>query len=237
MDGFGTAGPPPGKLGDPITLLRAAASGDPEDRARKLLAAETAIRQLAVRLSDTDAAPLRRGLARYGVKLGRQTHQGGLDYRSDLLWRVWREFPETEAGERAFVELLNRGWNTDSGEGCPPNPDLFRSVIEKGEAFLADRPESRVRKEVLYSVAVAYESWWSIAHAPADDEFVNAPPYPRRAANVRQAALARERAIEYYREVARIAPGTPEAAAALRRLPRLVLGFDTGQRRFFCSYC
>jgi len=24
---------------------------------------------------------------------------------------------------------------------------------------------------------------------------------------------------------------------SLRRLPRLLLGLDTGQRRFFCSYC
>jgi hypothetical protein len=34
-----------------------------------------------------------------------------------------------------------------------------------------------------------------------------------------------------------MAPGSPEAASALRRLPRLELGLDTGQRRFFCSYC
>jgi hypothetical protein len=90
---------------------------------------------------------------------------------------------------------------------------------------------------VLYALAVANESWWSIAHAPKDDEFVNAPPYPRRAANARQAQRALEVAIRYYREVVRIAPGTPEAASALRRLPRLELGLDTGQRRFFCSYC
>ena len=43
--------------------------------------------------------------------------------------------------------------------------------------------------------------------------------------------------MRYYREVANMFPGTPEAASALRRLPRLELGIDTGQRRFFCSYC
>jgi len=37
--------------------------------------------------------------------------------------------------------------------------------------------------------------------------------------------------------VANMFPGTPEAASALRRLPRLEMGLDTGQRRFFCSYC
>ena len=90
---------------------------------------------------------------------------------------------------------------------------------------------------MLSALAVANESWWSIAHAPADDPTVSAPPYPRRAANMRQAGRARSEAIRYYREVARLAPGTPEATSALRRLPRLELGLDTGQRRFFCSYC
>ena len=90
---------------------------------------------------------------------------------------------------------------------------------------------------LLYALAQANESWWSIAHAPKDDEWGNAPPFPRRAANAQQASRARDEAIRYYREVAAAFPGTPEAASALRRLPRLELGLDTGQRRFFCSYC
>jgi len=43
--------------------------------------------------------------------------------------------------------------------------------------------------------------------------------------------------MRYYRAVVSMAPGSPEAASALRRLPRLELGLDTGQRRFFCSFC
>ena len=155
-----------------------------------------------------------------------------------MLFRsVWREWPETEGGELAFLELQRRGWNTDPGEGCPKNPDLFRDVIDKAEAFLASHPRTDFRKEVLYALAVANESWWSIAHAPANDEFVNAPPYPRRAANASEAERARADAMRYYREVVSMAPGSPEAASALRRLPRLELGLDTGQRRFFCSFC
>ena len=183
------------------------------------------------------AAGVRRQLARYGVKLGGMTHEGGLAYGRELLWRVWRESPETEGGELAFLELQRVGWYTGSGEGCPKNPDLFREVIAKAEAFLASHPRTDFRTQVLYALAVANESWWSIAHAPADDAFVSAPPYPRRAANARQAGRARDEAIRYYREVVRMAPGSPEAASALRRLPRLELGLDTGQRRFFCSYC
>ena len=151
-------------------------------------------------------------LARYGAKLGGMTHYGGLEYRHELLERVWRESPDTEAGELAFLRLQGGGWNNGPAEGCPPNPDLFREVIVKAEAFLSAHPRTDFRKHVLYALAQANESWWSIAHAPADDEWVNAPPYPRRAANAQQAGRARDEAIRYYREVVRLAPGSPEAA-------------------------
>jgi hypothetical protein len=70
-----------------------------------------------------------------------------------------------------------------------------------------------------------------------NDAIVSAPPYPRRAINAAQSVAARERAIQYYREIVQFAPNSAEAASARRRLPRLELGLDTGQRRFFCSYC
>jgi len=222
---------------DVASLLRDAEGSPRGQKALLLLAADMLVSKLAGSLNDAADGPLRRTLSRHGVKLGGQTHQGGLDYRNDLLWRVWRDFPDTEAGELAFLQLQNRGWRTDTGEGCPPDPDLFREVIGKGEAFLQQHPQSRLRLQVTYTVAVAYESWWSIAHAPADDPIVSAPPYPRKTANAQQSAMARERAIRYYRDVVAIAPQSPEAASAHRRLPRLELSLDTGQRRFFCSFC
>jgi hypothetical protein len=76
-----------------------------------------------------------------------------------------------------------------------------------------------------------------MALIPSGEGNVFSVPYPRRAANARQAPRARERAIECYRELVRLAPDSPEAAAALRRLPRLELNLDTGQRRFFCFAC
>ena len=223
---------------DLSAILRDAdASGAPR-RALCLLAADDVANKLSQWLTESAAAnEVRRLLARYGATLGGMTHYGGLEYRHELLERVWRESPDTEAGELAFLRLQSGGWNNGPAEGCPPNPDLFREVIVKAEAFLFAHPRTDFRKHVLYALAQANESWWSIAHAPADDEWVNAPPYPRRAANARQAARARDEAIRYYREVVRLAPDSPEAASALRRLPRLELGLATGQRRFFCSYC
>jgi hypothetical protein len=229
---------------DLLDLLRPAASRDL--RALRLLAADALVAKLALLLVDSPpgrtgearaTAGIRRQLAGYGVTLGHTMHDGRLAYGRDLLWRVWREFPDTGAGELAFLELECRGWDTSARIGCPTNPDLFREVIARGTAYLAGHPKSSVRMQVSYAVAVAYESWWSIAHAPAGDAFIGAPPYPRRASNARLAGEARTHAIEYYRRVVRMAPASPEAAAALRRLPRLELDLDTGQRQFFCSYC
>jgi hypothetical protein len=222
-------------LDDLAGLLRESDRAGRPRRALYLLAAHQVANKLA-QMSD-DGAALRRLLSGYGAKVGGPTHQGGLDYGSDLLWRVWREFPETEGGELAFLELQQRSWNTSTDEGCPKDPDLFRLVIERGESFLASHPNTDFRREVTYTMAVANESWWSIAHAKPDDGIVAQIPYPRRAANARQADAARERAITLYKEVVRLAPDSPQAAAALRRIPRLELKLDTGQRRFFCSYC
>src|ERR1039457_4560858 len=127
---------------DLTAILREADGADAPRRALCLLAADAVVNKLSgglVELSangahESAAAPgVRRQLAPYGVKLGGMTHDGGLAYERELLWRVWREWPETEAGELAFLELQRVGWNTGSGEGCPKNPDLFREVIAKAE--------------------------------------------------------------------------------------------------------
>src|SRR5262249_48630242 len=158
-----------------------------------LLAADQVANKLSQWLTESspETGSVRRLLARYGAKLGGMTHYGGLEYRHELVWRVWREWPDTEGGELAFLGLLGSGFSTGPGEGCPPNPDLFREVIARGEVFLASHPRTDFRRQVLYALAQANESWWSIAHAPKDDPWVNAPPYPRRAANARTAAGAR----------------------------------------------
>jgi hypothetical protein len=212
-----------------------------DERAMLLLAANGLITKLSTLLweVDSETAPaglIRLQLAKFGVKLGGILHDGGLAYNQDLLWRVWREFPDSQAGQLAFVELQQHGWYTNPGIDCPANPDLFHDVIEHGEAFLVQHPATPFRKEVLFTLAAANESWWSIAHAPAGDPFVGDIPYPRKNLNKQKAAAARERAIDYYEQIVTLAPESPEAASAERQLPRLKLALDTGQRRFFCSY-
>jgi hypothetical protein len=228
-----------------LSLLDIASRALLDERAMLLLAVNGLVAKLSTLLTEFDAtgehesaaaAPLRAQLATFGVKLGEVAHDGGLAYHQDLLWRVWREFPDTQAGQLAFLELQQHGWYNGPEIGCPANPDHFRDVIEHGEAFLAQHPATQFRKEVLFTLAVANESWWSVAQAPKDDGWVSAVSYPRKELNKPQAAAARERAIAYYEEIVKLAPDSPEAASAERRLPRLKLRLDTGQRRFFCSY-
>jgi hypothetical protein len=124
------------------------------------------------------------------------------------------------------------GWYPESdGYSRPENPDLFRDVVEHGESFLADHPNSPVRLRVRFAVANAYETWWSISLAPATDE--NFGTYPRRAENDRTSDAARLKAISGYEQIERVAPGSDYALFAARHLPRLRLRLDTGLRRWF----
>lgn len=148
-------------------------------------------------------------------------------YRRDLLRRVWTEFPATPWGEWAFVLRLQRGW--DSGVGCGGGAAEFRAVIREGERFLTRRPRSPHRASVLFAVALAHETWWSLAHAEGD-AYADAKDYQTGR------DTARRRAISAYDEIVRLAPRGDEARHAARVLGRLRLGLATNQRTFYCVY-
>ena len=171
------------------------------------------------------------GLTLRGAGLG-----GVWVYSGDLLRDIWREFPATSWGEDAFVFLLASGW--DTSPTCEAGADRFREVIRQGEKFLTDRPASPRRPQVLFYVAEAYETWWSLSQAvpctgnqTADcDDYANPGDYQQGSAE------ARQKAIEAYEQLAQFAPQSDEAAYAQRHLPLLKQGEDTNQRRFFCIY-
>jgi hypothetical protein len=62
------------------------------------------------------------------------------------------------------------------------------------------------------------------------DDYVEAAKYRDGA------EAAKRKAISIYEQIANLAPDSPEAAYARRRLPRLKLGIDTAQRAFYCIY-
>ena len=179
--------------------------------------------------AEADAA--RRQLLPFGVHLGPE-FKDGLRYDHDLLSEVWQKYPDTEWGEYTFLRLQGMGWNPASdGYTRPNNPDTFRDVVEHGEAFLASHPRSPARLQVLFAVGSAYETWWSVALAPASDE--NFGAYPRRTENDGKKDSARLKAIADYEQIQKLAPDSSYALFAARHLPRLRLRLDTGFRRWF----
>ena len=138
--------------------------------------------------------------------------------------------PEPSGGV-AFIRLLDAGWWT--GVGCPDRGGtgaLFRDAVREGERFLAERPDSEHRVLVSFVLAQAYETWWSVSLAE-NDTYVMDPGAYREGAEE-----ARGRAVELYGRIRALAPGSDRAVYAAMHLPRLRMGLDTGQRRFYCVY-
>ncbi len=224
---LGTLYFPPGKgaretLEALVGLLRGAREGERERRAARLVAAD----DLAVRLSEVQAEAsevelVRQRLAAYGIRYV----QPGRNYDHSLLRRAWREFPETEWGQRAFLLLQQASCSIPDFGGL----ESFRGVIREGEQFLRDDPETAFRKEQLYFLAVANETEWSLSRAVPGD-----PTAEGSHVDEASAERARERAIALYEELNRMAPGSEEADAGRLVLPRLKLKLGTGQRTFFC---
>ncbi|MGH9632951.1 MAG: hypothetical protein ACRD7E_32005 [Bryobacteraceae bacterium] len=174
---------------------------------------------------------VRAQLASYGVRYSGVGHYSGeLEYDRSLLRRAWNEFPDTPWGQRAFL-MRQRLSCSIPDFGCQ-GPNRFRTVIEKGERFLREYPDTSLRKEQVYHLALANETWWSLSQAEPGDLSAQGAEVDKVSGE-----RARKRAIELYEELQRIAPGSPEARAGQLALPRLKLGLGTGERTFFCFSC
>ena len=226
-----------------VTLLRLL-NPDARDR-QKTAALLVAADDLAVRLGSfmmirsivnraasvteaPDSSSIRQELAPYGIRYTGPGHYSGvLEYDRSLLRRAWNEFPDTPWGQRAFLMLQSQScsgirFNCDG-------PNCFRSVIQQGEKLLRDHPQTPFRKEQIYHLALAYETWWSLSKAQPGD-----PTAEGAKIDEQSASAARAKAIDLCEGLARLAPGSPEEQWGLLRLPRLKLSLDTGERRFFC---
>ncbi len=224
-------------------LLRLS-KGEPEQRAAALVAADQLVRRLAILLVIrtvidgreniviTDGtSKLNSQLATYGVHFGGIGHYSGyLDYDYNLLARAWKEFPATTWGQRAFLLLQRLGCATPRF-GCD-GPNCFLAVIQQGESFLNSYPDTEFRKEQIYQLAQANETWWSLGQAPSDD--ITAIGARTTKASSEQ---ARQRAIGLYEQLLQIAPDSAQAQSAQLALPRLKLKLDTNERSYFCFSC
>ena len=212
-------------------LLDAAETAPPGQRPELMFAAEDLAKQIVCEMEDQAACEqLRKEFARYQLTLRGAELCVVFVYSHDLLWRLWRTYPQSEWGERAFVLLQEYGW--DTSPACEQGTDQFREVIRRGEEFLAQRPNSAQREAVRLLVAEAYATWWSLSREtrPGMADYVDAKRYQA------DADEARIKAIDILEELAQHAPGTntkeyaQQVAAALRKKAAL------DYYRFFCIY-
>jgi|GEM_PF-2152777 len=223
-----------------LKLMAQAKEGDRNRRAAVLVAADrlaTRMGALLVVASIVNGSEhiqevenserVRLQLASHGIRYGGIGHYSGeLEYDHSLLRRAWKEFPETQWGQRAFL-LLQELLCSLPGNSCK-GPNCFRAVIEQGEAFLQQYPDTVFRKEVIYHLAVANDTWWSLSQAePAEEADVDPASAER----------ARQRAIQLYERLLQMDPHSAEARIGSMALPRLKLKLDTGERKFFCGMC
>lgn len=153
----------------------------------------------------------------------------GWYYQHNLLARCWMMHPDDRWGQAALTVLLDMGF--DTAGGCGAGADEFSNVIATGEQLLRQYPSSPWEKQVMYMMGEAYETWWSIAQA-REDEYVGDEAGKDRPG----AEQARLKAIDYYEKVD-ASELTPTMQLQIRhRLPRLKLGIDTNQRKFWCIY-
>jgi hypothetical protein len=212
-----------------LQLLDAPSASSLQRRALLLIAAD----RLADSVLETERESpqwdeQRQHFANRGLHFEWAELDGGWIYPHDVLLRVWSEYGSTAWGERAFLELLSRGWTTHVA--CQDGSDEFRAVIEHGESFLRARPNSPVRSQVVLLIAQAYETWWSLSLAGSNDDYADRRMYQDGA------MPARLKAIENYDELLQRRAAADLQVYARLALPRLRIGVDTNQRRFFCVY-
>jgi len=212
-------------------LFDATAKAAANDQPAMLLAADLLASKIWCGDENKEGCePLRREFTQRNLTFAHEELGGGFYYSRDLLWRVWRDYPANDAGERAFVLLLELGWDT-SGV-CAKGADQFQEVIRQGESFLKDRPSSPNRPVVTLLVGQAYATWWALSNQTSADmsDYVD----PRRYQT--GANEARLKAIHYFESLLQIAPNTKLGEFASQTLPPLRVEQVPEENKFFCIY-
>jgi hypothetical protein len=174
---------------------------------------------------------LRNQFAAHKLTLAYSELGGGWYYQHDLLVRIVHDYPSTEWGQRAFVILLDSGFDTN--RTCAKGADRFRDVIQHGELFLEQYPTSSQRALVTHIVGAAYATWWSLSNPPTQEmrEYVRPKLYTAGSDH------AREKAIEYFDRVVQLVPDGVLAEYSSQVLPALRdRKLTSDSYRFLCVY-
>jgi hypothetical protein len=212
-------------------LLDGVARAPESDQPGMLLAADLLASKIWCGDENKEACEqVRREFTQRNLTFAHEELGGGFYYSRDLLWHVWRDYPASDAGERAFIVLLDLGWDT-SGV-CAKGADQFQEVIRRGESFLKDRPTSPNRGVVTILVGQAYATWWALSNQTSGEmsDYVDPQRYQTGARE------ARLKAIDYFESALQVAPNTKLAEYASQVLSPLRLEQVPEEYKFFCIY-
>ena len=191
------------------------------------------------RLSHKEVEPdsvrmefLRRTFGPYGAGFD-FAYDAGICYDRGLLRALWERPCDNQWTEAAFWMQQRVGWRRFCdlcGHNEFPGTELFRPVIERGEAFLQECPNSTFRWDVLATVAEAHETAWSLGKTANGDEYIQWGRYAL------EAPAHRVWALELYREILANGPSRLATPWLKGRLRRLELDIDTGFHRYWCLW-
>ncbi|MGC4084665.1 MAG: hypothetical protein QM736_21755 [Vicinamibacterales bacterium] len=193
-------------------------------RAAALLVADVVLARTAGPWGTEGGASSRRRLGRHGATFQQGQSGDGFSYGRDWLKMAVRLAPQSQAGELAFITLLEMGFETSTCDA--PNGEGFRAVIREGTNFLATHPAALTRAYVELLVGLAYADIVALAHGAESD-------YTRPRVYQREEAAARARAVEHLRAGLGGDIDATEAAEARNTMWRLLAGLAPWNTTFF----
>jgi hypothetical protein len=208
-----------------IDVLDARTKATAQDQPVLAFAADRLARKLWIDGPEPSAHRELAPLLRRGLRFVRDPYEDLSLYDGSLVASLLRRWSETEWGQIAFATRLYEGWTEDACDG-----GAYENVIRQGDAWLRSHPESPRRVVVMTAVARAYETKWAVNRRFTADPRENA-----RLVTPAEAS-ARRRAIELYDAVIRLAPTSPDAMYARRRIVQLRANMTTSQDVYSCVY-
>ncbi|MDP2983854.1 MAG: hypothetical protein Q8O92_11055 [Candidatus Latescibacter sp.] len=153
-------------------------------------------------------------------------------YGETVLQKLIDGNPNSYWGQFAFLELLERGFDT-SGM-CREGQDQWRKVLEEGFTFLKKYPGSEFAPDIKFYMGQAEETLFNLGiikdHPARDTYRLSMSSYADKSED------ARKQAIGYYDEVLRSPQKGLYENYLKYILPRLRAGFATGTDYYFCFY-
>lgn len=173
---------------------------------------------------DEQTASLRAQLATVGAHFRYDELVAGYDYSRDWMRRAFRVAPDSEAGQQAFLFLLNTSLNPEYS--C--SAERFNDVIALAPSILKQHPHWAIRAEVLLAIGDAYRDIIAVANGVNGEASEDAAKYKKEVPHARREAL------RYYRAAVAAAPHSEAAKEAQKKARDLQAGMTPNHMRFFC---